>query len=145
MVGSIPVVGSSSRTMGGLPTRAMAVLSLRLLPPLQLSIEVCNSRHTHRERERGGEGGEYNVPVCATLLVGVLLQVESCDLYFDHLLDLPLWDASESGKHGEQLPPSQTLNEGIKLRTVANPLLNLEKKFKISIILIISNFLTHIS
>ena len=50
--------------MGGLPTRAMAVLSLRLLPPLQLSIEVCNSdiqREREREREkRGGreEGGE---------------------------------------------------------------------------------------
>ncbi len=34
VAGSIPVVGSSSNSIGGLPTRAIAVLSLRLLPPL---------------------------------------------------------------------------------------------------------------
>ena len=34
VAGSIPVVGSSSSSIGGLPTRAIAVLSLRLLPPL---------------------------------------------------------------------------------------------------------------
>jgi len=31
--GSIPVVGSSRKTTGGSPMRAMAVLSLRLFPP----------------------------------------------------------------------------------------------------------------
>ena len=35
--GSIPVVGSSRKTIGGLPTNAMAVLSFRLLPPLKQS------------------------------------------------------------------------------------------------------------
>ena len=34
VVGSIPVVGSSRSTIGGLPMRAMAVHSLRLFPPL---------------------------------------------------------------------------------------------------------------
>ena len=34
VAGSIPVVGSSSRRIGGLPTRAIAVLSFLLLPPL---------------------------------------------------------------------------------------------------------------
>ena len=34
-IGSIPVVGSSKNITDGLPTRAMAVLSLRLLPPLK--------------------------------------------------------------------------------------------------------------
>lgn len=33
--GSIPVVGSSKKTIGGSPTKATAVLSLRLLPPLE--------------------------------------------------------------------------------------------------------------
>ena len=122
--------------MGGLPTRAMAVLSLRLLPPLQSRIEVCNS-DIQRKRETEKAATILNVPVCATLLVGVFLQVEPCDLNVDHLLDLPLWNTSEPGKHGEQLSPSQTLNESIKLRTVANPLLNLEKNSKISIMLII--------
>ncbi len=32
--GSIPVVGSSRKMMGGSPTKAMAVLNFRLLPPL---------------------------------------------------------------------------------------------------------------
>jgi hypothetical protein len=32
--GSTPLVGSSRKTIGGFPIRAMAVLSLRLLPPL---------------------------------------------------------------------------------------------------------------
>ena len=32
--GSTPLVGSSRKTIGGSPIRAMAVLSLRLLPPL---------------------------------------------------------------------------------------------------------------
>ena len=34
VTGSIPVVGSSSSIMGGSPTSAAAVLSLRLFPPL---------------------------------------------------------------------------------------------------------------
>ena len=39
VVGSIPVVGLSSSTMGGLPTRAsMAVLSSRLFPPRQFTV-----------------------------------------------------------------------------------------------------------
>ena len=33
--GSMPVVGSSKNTTGGSPTRAIAVLNLRLLPPLE--------------------------------------------------------------------------------------------------------------
>ena len=33
--GSIPVVGSSKKTIGGSPIRATAVLNLRLLPPLR--------------------------------------------------------------------------------------------------------------
>ena len=33
-IGSIPVVGSSKNTMSGSPISAMAVLNLRLLPPL---------------------------------------------------------------------------------------------------------------
>lgn len=33
--GSTPVDGSSKNTTGGSPMRAMAVLSLRLLPPLE--------------------------------------------------------------------------------------------------------------
>ena len=33
--GSIPVVGSSKKTMGGSPTKATAVLSFRLFPPLR--------------------------------------------------------------------------------------------------------------
>ena len=42
--GSMPVVGSSRNTTGGSPTREMAVLSLRLLPPLG--------------KEGGGVGGD---------------------------------------------------------------------------------------
>lgn len=36
--GSIPVVGSSKKTIGGSPTSATAVLNLRLLPPLHFQI-----------------------------------------------------------------------------------------------------------
>ena len=82
-----------------------------------------------REREREREKGCYQtIPVCATLFVGMFLQVKSCDFYFDHLLDLSLWNTPESGKHGQQLSPSQTLNKSIKLWTVTNPLLNLERE-----------------
>ena len=56
----------------------------------------------------------------------MLLQVQSCHLYLHHLLDLLLWDTTESGKHGQQFPSSETLKKGIKLWTVANPLLDLK-------------------
>lgn len=45
--GSMPVVGSSSRTTAGFPIRAMAVLNLRLLPPLR-----------GRRRESAGKGDD---------------------------------------------------------------------------------------
>lgn len=38
--GSIPVVGSSKNTTGGLPIRAMAVLNFLLFPPLQRKINA---------------------------------------------------------------------------------------------------------
>ena len=48
MATSIPVVGSSRRTMDGLPTRAMPVLNLRLLPPL---------------RKGGGKQSNLKIPI----------------------------------------------------------------------------------
>ena len=36
VAGSIPVVGSSRRSIGGLPTKDTAVLSFLLLPPLEI-------------------------------------------------------------------------------------------------------------
>jgi len=41
--GSIPVLGSSSSTTGGFPTSAIAVLSFRLLPPLQWKEKLYQS------------------------------------------------------------------------------------------------------
>lgn len=43
--GSMPVDGSSSKMTVGFPIRAIAVLSLRLFPPL----------HGHRRRENAGK------------------------------------------------------------------------------------------
>ena len=43
--GSMPVVGSSRKTIGGSPTNAMAVLSLRLLPPL---LKYYSAWNTHK-------------------------------------------------------------------------------------------------
>lgn len=41
VTGSIPVVGSSRNTIGGRPTKAIAVLNFLLLPPLHMDIYAC--------------------------------------------------------------------------------------------------------
>ena len=102
--------------------RAIAVLSFLLLPPLQ-------SRHTHSlpttntslylVRER------VDSPVLPTLSVPILCQVQLVDGGGDHISDARLWNTSQSGKHGQQLSPCHPLYQSIKLRTVANLLLDL--------------------
>ena len=62
------------------------------------------------------------VPVSATFLVCMFLEVKSCHLYLHHLLDLSLWYTTQSGKHRQQFPSRETLKQCIKLWTVANPL-----------------------
>ena len=112
--------------MGGSPMRAIAVLSFLLLPPLQ-------SRHTHSlpttntslylVRER------VDSPVLPTLSVPILCQVQLVDGGGDHISDARLWNTSQSGKHGQQLSPCHPLYQSIKLRTVANLLLDLRPTF----------------
>ena len=105
--------------------RAIAVLSFLLLPPLQ-------SRHTHSlptlyhlsvyissERER------VDSPVLPTLSIPILCEVQLVDGGGDHISDARLWNTSQSGKHGQQLSPCHPLYQSIKLRTVANQLLDL--------------------
>ena len=54
---SIPEVGSSRRMIDGLPTRAIPVLNLRLLPPLREGgKEKGREERGGREREGGGGG-----------------------------------------------------------------------------------------
>ena len=48
-IGSMPVDGSSSKMTAGFPIRAIAVLSIRLLPPL------------HRRRENAGKGEDIQI------------------------------------------------------------------------------------
>ena len=54
MAGSIPVVGSSSNTIGGSPTRATAALNFLLLPPLE-GEERRGRRLREMEREEEKE------------------------------------------------------------------------------------------
>ena len=55
----------------------------------------------------------------------MLGQVQSLHLLVHHLLDVGLWDTPQPGKQGQVLPTCQTINQSIKLRTIANPLLDL--------------------
>ena len=50
--GSIPVVGSSRKTMGGSPTSATAVLNFRLLPPLHCG---CKEDNIHESLFTGAQ------------------------------------------------------------------------------------------
>ena len=65
-------------------------------------------------------------PVFPALFPGVFHQVESLHLSLHSLFDEGLWNTSQSGKHGQQFSASHPLYQSIKLRTVANPLLNLK-------------------
>jgi len=50
--GSIPVVGSSRKTMGGSPTNATAVLNFRLLPPLYFGYRKKKKRKEKGRKEK---------------------------------------------------------------------------------------------
>ena len=56
----------------------------------------------------------------------MLGEVQSLHLFVHHLLNVGLWDTPQPGKQGQMLYPCQTINQSIKLRTIANPLLDLE-------------------
>ena len=47
----------------------------------------------------------------------------------DHISDARLWNTSQSCKHGQELSPCHPLYQSIKLRTVANLLLDLRPIF----------------
>lgn len=55
------------------------------------------------------------LPVVAGTLVGMFFEVQSPDFSVHYLLDLSLWNPTQPSKHGQQLPASETLNQGIKL------------------------------
>lgn len=95
-------------TMGGLPTRAIAVLSFRLFPPL---INI-------KKRSHPLITPPYNPasPVGARALAGMLRKIQPANLRVHDLLDLLLRNSTQSSKHGQQLPTSQPFNQCIKLQ-----------------------------
>ena len=118
-----PVTGlaciNTRKRMGGSPIRAIAVLSFLLFPPLQW-------RHTHTSLIHHLE---RTSPVLPTLFVGVLCEVQLVNGGGDHISDARLWNTSQSCKHGQELSPCHPLYQSIKLRTVANLLLDLRPIF----------------
>ena len=65
VTGSIPVAGSSRKTMGGSPTRETATESLRLLPPLRVPARRSRNSRTGAAREKR-ERAFCNVPTRRT-------------------------------------------------------------------------------
>ena len=57
----------------------------------------------------------FHKPVLFTSLISVFLQVQSCDLYLNHLLYLLLWNTSKPRKQCEYFSSSQNIKQGIKL------------------------------
>jgi len=109
--------------MGGFPTRATAVLSFRLLPPLHMQPKTQNTlqHNTYVRQKLLRHKRIYDmlhrhpIPVSATAFVGMLAEVQPSDFSFHHLFDLALWNPSEAGKHCQEFTASQTFNQGIKL------------------------------
>ena len=56
----------------------------------------------------------------------MLREVQSLHLLVHHLLDVGLWDTPQPSKQGQMLSTCQTIDQSIKLRTIAYPLLDLE-------------------
>ena len=96
-------------TMGGLPTRAIAVLSFLLLPPLQYNTAV--NSHAHIPTDHAP-----SLPVTAAEFLGILGEVKSLYLSIHCLLDMVFRNTTETSKHSQQLPARQTLQQGVKLR-----------------------------
>ena len=124
----------TKKTTGGFPTRAIAVLSFLLFPPLEENTINC---HVHNVDQQclllclylKGVVYLYGasctvlinlvpVPVCATALVSMLVKVQPLDFYVHHLLDGPLWDATKTGKHCEEFTTCQPLQQNIKLNYI---------------------------
>lgn len=127
--GSIPVEGSSRKMTGGPPIRAMPALSFRLLPPLwgrEGSIEHRKARHG-RIPQPGGASAPWSLlsPVGPDKLVGVGLQQQPPQHVLHAAADVTLRDAPQPGIHAERLTACHVLQQGIKLRAVADPLLHL--------------------
>ena len=102
----------------GSPTKARAVLSFRLLPPLQQRKDLLDCH--------GDDLCTHSIPVGTAQPGGMLGEVQSLHLPVHHLLDVGLRDAPQSGKQGKVFPTRQTIDEGIKLGTITNPLLDLK-------------------
>ena len=107
----------TKKAIMGSPTKASAVLSFRLFPPLQQREQLCC---------HGDDLCTRSIPVGTAQPSGMLGQVQSLHLPVHRLVDVGLRDAPQSGKQGKVFPTCQTIDEGIKLGTVTNPLLDLK-------------------
>ena len=94
-------------TIGGFPTRAMAVLSFRLLPPLQKERVTPTHQTPHTQP---------CLPVGTAAFAGMLGEVHPTNLRLHNLLDLLLWNPSQPSVHGQELVCSEPLDQGIKLQ-----------------------------
>ena len=54
-------------------------------------------------------------PVSAGAFVCMFREIQSLDLRGNHLFDLSFWDPTKTSKHSQQLTPSETFNQRIKL------------------------------
>ena len=105
----------TSKTIGGFPTRAIAVQSFLLLPPLQRWNTHTSHKHAVLIYTDVSTHTRKHTPVSSTSFVSILLQVQSSYFRLHYLLDLSFRYSSETSKDSEQLPSSQTLNKSIKL------------------------------
>lgn len=131
--GSMPVEGSSRKITGGPPMRAMPALSFRLLPPLQREMGMGTETRQENRKSHTRWAGD-RVPPCLLSpvgpheLVGMGLQEQPSQHVLHAAADVALGDAPQPGVHAQRLTARHVVQEGVELRAVADPLLDLEAR-----------------